>query len=290
MTEPQAIRFSYEFFPPRNAKMVRRLWRAIGQLERFNPAFFSMTYGALGSTQKVSIDTAIEMNNESSVTVAAHLTCADASSAEIDAVARGFSEAGIKQIVALRGDASEQNQDAGYGYANAAELVSALKTIADFDISVAAYPEVHPQASSAAADLQNLKRKLDAGANRAITQYFFDAECYLRFRDAALAIGIDKPIIPGILPIHNLDKVRQFSASCGASFPAEYQAMYDRVANNAAAQYALSLELAVGLCETLQREGVDQFHLYTLNQTDMCLDISLALGARLAPLHVESAA
>ena len=287
--QSQPLQFSYEFFPPRTAAMTRRLWRAVGQLERLNPKFFSMTYGALGSTQQISIDAAIAMHEESPVPIAAHLTCAEATRDEIKAVAQNFQLAGIERIVALRGDSNTESES-GSSYQNVEEFVEALLEIADFDISVAAYPEVHPLASSAAEDLINLKRKLDAGANRAITQYFFDADCFLRFRDRAVQIGIDKPIIPGILPVHDFDKLRTFSQRCGASLPGTYETLFEKVKYDQQAQYRLSLDLAVELCESLAREGVGQFHLYTLNQTDMCLDISLALGANVSPLNMSSAA
>lgn len=285
----QSLRFSYEFFPPRTPTMTRRLWRAVGQLERLNPQFFSMTYGALGSARQVSIDAAIAMHDESPVPVAAHLTCTGATRDEINAIARKFHRAGFDRIVALRGDSSTE-EELGSAYQDAAELVGGLKEIADFDISVAAYPEVHPKASSATQDLHSLKRKLDAGANRAITQYFFDADCFLRFRDRTKKIGIDKPVIPGILPIHDIDKVRTFSQRCGASLPLFYESLFEKVKHDRQAQYRLSVDLAVGLCERLEREGVKQFHLYTLNQTDMCLDISMALGANVSSLRIPSAA
>jgi methylenetetrahydrofolate reductase (NADPH) len=291
MTEPKSLRFSYEFFPPRNDNMVRKLWRSAGQLERLNPLFFSMTYGALGSAQKVSIDSAIEMHHESPVPVAAHMTCANATANQIERVVTQYYESGIRRFVALRGDASDTTDGApAYGYNSAIELVEALRKLGEIDISVAAYPEVHPQAQSAQSDLAHLKRKLDAGANRAITQYFFDADCFLRFRDQAQRIGIDKPIIPGILPIHDYQKVKSFSERCGASVPTRFEAKFAQVEKNPSAQYRLSLELAVELCERLSREGVGHFHLYTLNQTDMCLDISLALGASLTTPRLNSAA
>jgi len=290
MNRTQPIRFSYEFFPPRSDEMVRRLWRTAGQLERLDPLFFSMTYGALGTTQQVSIDTAIAMHRESPVAVAAHLTCADADAAQIDQVAQRFYDAGIRRIVALRGDAvGDATRAPEYGYGSTIELVEALRKLGDIDISVAAYPEVHPRATSAVADLQHLKRKLEAGANRAITQYFFDADCFLRFRDRAQRLGIEQPIIPGILPVHDYQRVKAFSERCGATVPASYQAKF-AAADNPESQYQLSLELAVELCEVLNCEGVEHFHLYTLNQTDMCLDISLALGASLNPLRITSAA
>jgi methylenetetrahydrofolate reductase (NADPH) len=287
--QSRSLQFSYEFFPPRTATMTRRLWRAVGQLERLGPKFFSMTYGALGSTRQISIDAAVAMHEESPVPIAAHLTCAEATRDEIDAIAQNLHLAGIKRIVALRGDSNTRPESTGR-YQNAEELVEGLLEIADFDISVAAYPEVHPLASNPTQDLLSLKRKLDAGANRAITQFFFDADCFLRFRDRAVQVGIDKPIIPGILPVHDLEKLRGFSQRCGASLPGSYQTLFDKVKYNQQAQYQLSLDLAVELCESLAREGVGQFHLYTLNQTDMCLDISLALGAKVSPLYISSAA
>ena len=286
--QSQALQISYEFFPPRTPAMSRRLWRAVGQLERLNPLFFSMTYGALGSAQQISIESAIAMHQESPVPVAAHLTCIDATRVETDEIARNFHRAGLNRIVALRGDSGTENSLRGYQ--SAAELVEALKHIADFDISVAAYPEIHPMATSASQDLQNLRRKLDAGADRAITQYFFDANCFLKFRDRAHKSGIDKPLIPGILPIHDLEKVRTFSQRCGASLPLSYERLYEKVKQDQPAQYRLSVDLAVELCDRLAREGVGQFHFYTLNQTDMCFDISLALGADISVLKIPSAA
>ncbi|RLA13719.1 MAG: 5,10-methylenetetrahydrofolate reductase [Gammaproteobacteria bacterium] len=291
MNTAATTRFSYEFFPPRNDNMVRKLWRSVGQLERLDPLFFSMTYGALGSAQKVSIDSAIEMHQESPVAVAAHLTCANASAFEIEQIAKQYYDSGIRRFVALRGDAADSTDgESVYGYNSAVELVEALRKLGEVDISVAAYPEVHPQAQNAQSDLAHLKRKLDAGANRAITQYFFDADCFLRFRDQARRIGIEKPIIPGILPVHDYQKVKAFSQRCGATVPTRFEVKFASVANNPAAQYRLSLDLAVELCERLVREGVDHFHLYTLNQTDMCLDISLALGASVVTPQLFSAA
>lgn len=284
------VRFSYEFFPPRTDSMQSRLWRAIGQLERLRPLFFSMTYGAQGSARQVSFDTALAMHRDSPVPVAAHLTCFGAGRDEVDAVARGFFEAGIRRIVALRGDQPAAKEKSSPGYGSVIELIETLRGLGDLDISVAAYPEPHPQAASALADLQHLQRKLDAGANRAITQYFFDAECFLRFRDRAARLGIDKPIVPGILPVHDLERIRSFSERCGATVPPSYGALFEQVKGDPAGQYRLALELAVELCERLIAEGVDCFHFYTLNQTDMCLDISLALGASLQPASRISAA
>lgn len=284
----QAPAFSYEFFPPRTVIMQRRFWRALGQLERLQPEFFSMTYGALGSAKQVSIDTVLAMQNETPIPVAAHLTCADSSAEQIESVAKEFHQAGIKRIVALRGDASaEQNS---YAYGSTVEFIRSLGEIADFDISVAAYPEVHPQALSAAQDLQHLKAKLDAGASRAITQFFFDADAFLRFRDRAAAIGIEKPIVPGILPIHDFDKVKKFAACCGTQLPGYLEPAYNKCRGNEYATYNLSCELTIALCEKLILQGVEQLHLYTLNLTDMCLDISLALGAEVSTRKIPDAA
>jgi len=292
MSQSPEVKFSYEFFPPRSAEMERRLWRAMGQLERLQPEFFSMTYGALGSAQQVSVDTALAMHCESPVAVAAHLTCANAESEQIMSVAQRFHGAGIRRIVALRGDAVEDSSVTdGYAYPSAVDLVSALhESLDDVDVSVAAYPEVHPQARGVIDDLRHLQRKFDAGANRAITQYFFDADCYLRFRDRALTLGIDKPIVPGILPIHDLDKVRIFSERCGATVPRHFGPMFEPLQHDPQASYRLSVDLATELCERLLREGVDHLHFYTLNQTDMCLDISLALGASINSTRIPSAA
>ncbi len=292
MNPSSEVKFSYEFFPPRSAEMERRLWRAMGQLERLQPEFYSMTYGALGSAQQVSVDSAIAMQAESPVDVAAHLTCANAGAGQVLEVAEEFYTAGIRRIVALRGDAVDDALAArGYGYASAVEMVAALKhRYEDVDISVAAYPEGHPQAQGMSEDLRHLQRKFEAGATRAITQYFFDADCFLRFRDSARALGIKQNIVPGILPIHDLHKVCQFSQRCGASVPGHFESLFERCQGDAHSSYRLSVELATNLCERLLREGVDHFHFYTLNQTDMCLDISLALGARFNSKRIPTAA
>ncbi len=288
MTHSSAPRFSYEFFPPRNLPMQRRFWRTLGQLERFRPDFFSMTYGARGSTKQISIDTALAMQQETAIPVAAHLTCSDGKAEDLKTTLRQFNEAGIQRIVALRGDSAKGMDN--YAFKSTIEFIGAIKEISNFDISVAAYPEGHPQARSAEQDLQHLKAKLDAGANRAITQFFFDHESYLRFRDRAHAIGISKPIIPGILPIHDFAGVKKFAQDCGASIPEYFEVEFAKCQSDLRANYNLSLDLAVAQCEALMREGVDQFHLYTLNKTDMCLDISLALGATVSMRRACSAA
>ena len=217
------IEVSFEFFPPKTPEMEKTLWRSIERLAPVAPRFVSVTYGAGGSTRERTHATVKRILDETALTPAAHLTCVDATRDEVDEVARAYHSLGVRHIVALRGDPPESSarftphRD---GYANAAELVAGLKRVADFELSVGAYPEVHPDAASAKADLDNLKRKLDAGASRAITQFFFDVDVYFRFVDRARAAGISAPIIPGILPVTNFASVTRFAAACGASVPA----------------------------------------------------------------------
>lgn len=263
---------SFEFFPPRTALMQRKFWRTVGRLEALRPDFFSVTYGALGTGQEDSMKTVKELCAESNVPVSAHLTCVGASKSELNDVISDLREFGIKGIVALRGDGDDPN--APYvahpdGYQSVPDLVQYLRGSGEEAISVAAYPEIHPQARSADDDILHLKRKLDAGADHAITQYFFEAENFLRFRDKAVAAGISQPIIPGILPIHNYERVVDFSQRCGASVPARFADDYAALKNDPKASYDLSVRLAVDLCNKLMDEGVDHFHFYTLNQTDL---------------------
>ncbi len=271
-----AIKLSYEFFPPRSERMQRRLWRSVGQLERLHPAFISVTFGALGSDRHTSIDTAISLQQESALPVAAHLTAAGNDQQALKGIVEGLHQAGINRLVALRGDLDETNRT--FAFDNTAEFVAAISSWGEFDISVGAYPETHPQATSSLADLQCLKAKLDAGASRALTQYFFDADVYLRFRDQAAQLGIDKPLVPGILPIHNLDRLKQFSQQCGANLPTWVEKRFTDLQPGSERFYQTALETAVNLCEALIKEGVDHFHFYTLNQSDICFDISRALG------------
>ncbi|RMG57797.1 MAG: methylenetetrahydrofolate reductase [NAD(P)H], partial [Gammaproteobacteria bacterium] len=219
---PKNVEVSFEFFPPKTAEAEASLWRAIKRLEPLRPRYVSVTYGAGGSTRERTHATVVRLRRETALEPAAHLTCVDASRQEIDAIARRYWEEGIRHIVALRGDPPDgQSRYVPHpqGYAYAADLVAGLKRIADFEISVAAYPEKHPEASSLQADLDNLKRKVDAGASRAISQFFFDIGTFLRFRDRARAAGIDIPIVPGILPVTNFARVVEFAGRCGASVP-----------------------------------------------------------------------
>ena len=269
---------SFEFFPPKTPRMERTLWRNIGQLEMLKPAFFSVTYGALGSDRDHSLETVFNMQREGRVPVAAHLTAAGHTRESLLELAKRFHESGVQRIVALRGDA-DLTED---GIHDVADMVTALKSVADFDISVAAYPEVHPKAPSLAADLEQLKRKLDAGSQRALTQYFFDADVFLRFRDAAATVGIQQPIVPGILPVHDFEKVQSFSERCGASVPAWLHQAFAGTQAGSAEQKRIGIELAVKLCDRLLREGVDQIHFYTLNIPSLTFEVAHQLGITLA--------
>lgn len=266
---------SFEFYPARNAKMENTLWRAMGQLELLNPAFFSMTYGALGSVRDDSINAVATMSEHQSVPIAAHLTAAGHTQEYMLDLARGFHEKGVQRIVALRGDADPVDG----GISDVGEMIHSLREIADFDISVAAYPEVHPKASSLEADLQHLKYKLDAGANRAITQYFFEADVFLRFRDEAAKAGIHQPIVPGILPVHDIAKVESFSARCGANVPDSLKALFAGTEAGSDEQRKIGIDHALNLCETLVAEGVENLHFYTLNMPNMSFEVARHLVA-----------
>jgi methylenetetrahydrofolate reductase (NADPH) len=271
---------SLEFFPPKTAALEQSLWQAITRLAPLGPRFVSVTYGAGGSTRERTHAIVARLRRETELEPAAHLTCVGASRDEIDAVARDYWDAGIRHIVALRGDPPAGG---GYvphpdGYARAIDLVAGLKRVADFEISVAAYPETHPEAASAAADLDNLKRKLDAGATRAITQFFFDIDCYLRFRDRAAAAGIAAPIVPGILPIVDFAQAKKFAALCGASVPRWLEAEFAEAGDDPRARAAVSKRVAVAQCRRLIDAGVEALHFYTLNRAELVGAICAALG------------
>ncbi|WP_299395364.1 methylenetetrahydrofolate reductase [NAD(P)H] [Pelagibius sp.] len=265
-------RFSFEFFPAASPLAEERFWRALKDLEAFDPAYVSITYGAGGTTQERTIRAVERVLNESDLVPAAHLTCVGASRAEIDALAERYWAAGVRRIVALRGDPPKDSKDFRphpQGYAFAADLVAGLRRVADFDISVAAYPEVHPEALSAQADLDNLKRKLDAGAQRAITQFFFDPDDYLRFLDRARAAGITAPIIPGILPIVNFQRTLQIAKDCKAAVPAWLVRLFEGLEENAEVRNPVAVSVAAELCRYLVLHGVEEFHIYTLNRADL---------------------
>jgi methylenetetrahydrofolate reductase (NADPH) len=273
---------SFEFFPPRTEALEAQLWAAIRRLEPLAPRFVSVTYGAGGTTQARTHATVARLARETSLTPAAHLTCVGATRAEVDAVARRYWEAGVRHIVALRGDPPPGSAYAPHpgGYAFAADLVAGLRRVADFEISVAAYPETHPQAVSAAADLDNLKRKLDAGASRAITQYFFDPAVYLRFLDRCLAAGITAPIVPGIMPVSNFAQARKFSEMCGASVPDWLAHLFEGLEEDVETRRMVAAVVAAEQVRLLQANGVDEFHFYTLNRPDLTYAIAHILGVR----------
>ncbi len=277
------LKISFEFFPPRNEKMERDLWDAVKRLEPLAPKFVSVTYGAGGSTRERTHNTVARITEETSLAAAAHLTCVSATREEVDDVARRYWDAGIRHIVALRGDAPEGEDTYTPhpgGYAYAADLVTGLKKVADFEVSVAAYPETHPTASSADADLDNLKRKIDAGAVRAITQYFFDGDVYLRFMDRVHAAGVNVPVVPGILPVTNFAQVRKFSAMCGTSVPQWMADLFEGLDDDPETRKLVAATVAAEQCRMLQTNGVNEFHFYTLNRADLAYAISHILGLR----------
>lgn len=279
-SDHSSLELTFEFFPPKSEKARVGMLDAAARLKQLIPGFCSVTYGACGSNQAGTLDSALAIADAAECAPAAHLTCVGASRQEIDAVALKFRDAGIRRIVALRGD---PQGNAGYyqghpeGYQNAADLVAGLSRLGDFDISVAAYPEKHPESLSVEADIDNLKAKLDAGANRAITQFYFDPEAYLSFRDRAAARGVWKTIVPGILPIRNIDQVVRFAERCGASVPAATVEAFGR-ATSAADRKNIAIDQAANMCDRLIRHGVRDFHFYTLNKADLCLDICKALN------------
>ena len=277
------IQLSFEFFPPKTETMAETLWTSIQTLAPLNPRFVSVTYGAGGSTRERTHATVERILKETPLTPAAHLTCVAASRDEVDQVARDYWEAGVRHIVALRGDPSEPGskyQPHPDGYRDAVELVAGLKRVAAFDISVAAYPEIHPDSRDRSFDLENLRRKVDAGADRAITQFFFSADCFFRFQDEAAAAGIDVEIVPGILPVSNVATTRRFAQSCGAAIPAWLDEMFEGLDDLPAARQLIAATVAAELCGQLYAGGVRHFHFYTLNRAELSYAICHLLGVR----------
>ena len=276
-------RVSFEFFPPKTADMKTLLWQVVKRLEPLSPRFVSVTYGAGGSTRERTHATVRRIRQETALEPAAHLTCVAASRAEIDEVARGYWEAGIRHIVALRGDppgGAQRYDPHPDGYPYAVDLVAGLRRVADFEISVAAYPETHPEAESAERDLTNLKCKLDAGASRAITQFFFDVDLFLRFRDRAHAAGIGVSIVPGILPVTNFAQLKRMAATCGASIPVWMAGHFEGLDDDPDTRRLVATSLAAEQCRRLHANGVHEFHFYTLNRADLTVAICHLLGVR----------
>ena len=280
---PNDVRVSFEFFPPNTEKANETLWNSIQRLSPLKPSYVSVTYGAGGSTRERTHATVYRLRHETDLEPAAHLTCVGATTDDIDDIARSYWDAGVKHIVALRGDPAEGGgpyQPHPGGYAYASDLVAGLKNIADFNISVAAYPETHPEATGAEADLDNLKRKIDAGASEAITQFFFDTDVYLKFLERARAAGITVPIIPGILPVTNFTRVAEFSDKCGTKVPHWMADLFDGLDDDPQTRKLVAAGVAAEQCRALHTEGITDFHFYTMNRADLVYAICHILGVR----------
>ncbi|MBI0797852.1 methylenetetrahydrofolate reductase [Escherichia coli] len=271
------INVSFEFFPPRTSEMEQTLWNSIDRLSSLKPKFVSVTYGANSGERDRTHSIIKGIKDRTGLDAAPHLTCIDATPDELRTIARDYWNNGIRHIVALRGDLPPGS---GKPEMYASDLVTLLKEVADFDISVAAYPEVHPEAKSAQADLLNLKRKVDAGANRAITQFFFDVESYLRFRDRCVSAGIDVEIIPGILPVSNFKQAKKFADMTNVRIPAWMAQMFDGLDDDAETRKLVGANIAMDMVKILSREGVKDFHFYTLNRAEMSYAICHTLGVR----------
>ncbi|ENH41780.1 5,10-methylenetetrahydrofolate reductase [Escherichia coli p0305293.5] len=271
------INVSFEFFPPRTSEMEQTLWNSIDRLSSLKPKFVSVTYGANSGERDRTHSIIKGIKDRTGLEAAPHLTCIDATPDELRTIARDYWNNGIRHIVALRGDLPPGS---GKPEIYASDLVTLLKEVADFDISVAAYPEVHPEAKSAQADLLNLKRKVDAGANRAITQFFFDVESYLRFRDRCVSAGIDVGIIPGILPVSNFKQAKKFADMTNVRIPAWMAQMFDGLDDDAETRKLVGANIAMDMVKILSREGVKDFHFYTLNRAEMSYAICHTLGVR----------
>jgi methylenetetrahydrofolate reductase (NADPH) len=280
-TTPPSV--SFEFFPPNTVAMEATLWQSIERLAGLAPRFVSVTYGADGSTRERTHAAVERIIRETQLTPAPHLTCIAASRGEIDDIAREYWDMGVRHLVALRGDPPKD--DGPYvphpdGYAYASDLVEGLRKVADFDISVAGYPEVHPDAPDAAFDLDNLKRKLDAGASRAITQFFFDTDVFLRFRDRCGQAGIESAIVPGILPITRFPQMERFAKMCGTAIPKALRQRFDGLEDDAETRQMISASVAIEQVRHLESEGIEDFHFYTLNRSELTYAICHALGVR----------
>jgi methylenetetrahydrofolate reductase (NADPH) len=277
------ISVSFEFFPPASEKMEATLWEAIKTLAPINPAFVSVTYGAGGSTRARTHDTIKRILKETHLTPAAHLTCIGATREEVNAVVSDYLDEGVKHIVALRGDPPQgQTKYSPHpgGYENAADLVEGLKKIGDFEVSVACYPEKHPESPNLVMDLENLKAKVDAGANRAITQFFFETDQYFRFVDHVRSFGIDIPIVPGILPVTNVKQLKNFAARCGTSVPRWLGEMFEGLDDLPETRNLVAATVTGEMVKRLHAGGVSDFHFYTLNRAPLAYAICHLLGLR----------
>jgi len=274
---------SFEFFPPNTPTMEDTLWQSIQRLAPLRPSFVSVTYGADGSTRDRTHRIVSRIIRETGLRAAPHLTCVGATKQEVNEIAARYRAEGIRDIVALRGDPpadAERYEPHPGGYEYAADLVTGLHELADFEISVAAYPEVHPDAPSAQFDLDNLKRKLDAGATRAITQFFFDTDNFLRFRDQCVAAGITASIVPGVLPINKFPQFLRFAGACGARVPQWLHERFEGLDDDEETRRMISASIAIDMVQKMQAEGIGEFHFYTLNRAELTYAICHALGIR----------
>ena len=288
------IEVSFEFFPPKTEKMEEALWSSVRRLEPLSPGFVSVTYGAGGSTRERTHNTVARLVRETSLKPAAHLTCVNATKAEIDEVVRDYAAAGVRHIVALRGDpqtgVGTRYQPHPGGYAQAGDLVAGIKRIGGFEVSVGGYPEKHPESASFEADIDHLKAKVDAGADRIITQFFFDNTHYLRFLERVRARGIWCPVLPGIVPIHNFKQVSGFGAKTGTTMPAWLARRFEGLDDDPATTHLVAAAVAAEQVLDLVDQGVRQFHFYTLNRADLVYAICHLLGLRSRASAAEKAA
>jgi methylenetetrahydrofolate reductase (NADPH) len=282
-----SVAVSFEFFPPSDDTAAAQLWECVQRLAPLNPNFVSVTYGADGSTRARTHECVLRILRETNLVVAPHLTCVGASRAEVLRIAEDYWQQGIRHLVALRGDAPADNvlpdgryQPAASGFAYASDLVKGLTSIGRFDLSVAAYPEGHPETGTVEADLENLKRKVDAGAGRAITQFFFDTDVFLRYRDRCTAAGIGARLVPGILPITRFPQLLRFAARCGASVPAWLRGRFDGLDDDPETRRMIAASVAIEQVQRLRQHGVDEFHFYTLNRAELTYAICHALDIR----------
>ncbi|MEM1140486.1 MAG: methylenetetrahydrofolate reductase [NAD(P)H] [Pseudomonadota bacterium] len=288
-----AITASFEFFPPKSEDMERQLWASVERLLPLSPDFVSVTYGAGGSTRERTHRTVSRLISETPLRPAAHLTCVKATREQIDEVIRDYWNEGVRHIVALRGDPpegiGERYQPFPGGYENAADLAAGIRSIGDFEISVGVYPEKHPESPSFDADIEHLKRKVDAGATRGISQFFFEAEHFLRYRDRVEKAGIDIDLTPGIMPVTNFKGVRRMAEGCGTNIPNWLAEKYDGLDRDAETRKLIAATVAADLCFALQREGVQHFHFYTLNRADLTFAVCHLLGMRPEPVAAQPA-
>ncbi|MEM9233982.1 MAG: methylenetetrahydrofolate reductase [NAD(P)H] [Pseudomonadota bacterium] len=287
------VKVSFEFFPPKSDKMAETLWMSLGKLGGLDPEFVSVTYGAGGSTRDRTHKTVSRIVSETEFPVAAHLTTVDATRETVNEVLRDYWSAGVRHIVALRGDppagVGEKYVPTEGGYANAAELTAGAREIADFEITVGCYPEKHPESASLAADIEFLKAKVDAGATRAITQFFFDNDVYDRYVEQVRAAGIDIPIVPGIMPVSNFKSLCRMSELCGASVPARLHDLFADLDDDPATRQLVAATVAAEQCQDLQRRGVELFHFYTLNRAELTLATCRMLGLSARSADVKAA-